>query len=411
MNIAISSIEIPADLLREGTPEVGDLLDSIPRDGLLQPILVRTQGGHTLLVSGKRRLTACTLLGHTHIEATVRDDMSEMQAIQAELVENLARRDLPAHREAEGVVRLIQLRFAERGMEVPISEVKSMLWKLSNEQRGRSPVEMTDTVEATVLLGAFDGLGRTFGAFVVGVLPAMSWPEDVRRALEDGLSRNSGQKLAQIKDDTLRKEATRRVQGGEKVADVKAELLGGVSRHKAQESDLSVAGRLEHWPTRDGVLMADKVFDAPAPSWSEAVPLALLMSELLARSVSPGGTVAMLNADLESVLSALEYGVHVQSVNAASRFPAELTSFDPSGADLVIFFWKPEREGEYSDEAEADNALLLKQYHFLLGKKVLIVTGRDLPTLPLPAGSFTTALVGVAGAAKTTLVTLALLSI
>lgn len=411
MNIAIGSIEIPADLLREGTPEVGDLLDSIPRDGLLQPILVRTQGGHTLLVSGKRRLTACLQLGHTHIEATVRDDMSEMQAIQAELVENLARRDLPAHREAEGVVRLIQLRFAERGMEVPTSEVKSMLWKLSNEQRGRSPVEMTKTVEATVLLAAFDGLGRTFGAFVAGVLPAMSWPEDVRRALEDGLSRNSGQKLAQIKDDALRKEATRRVQGGEKVAAVKAELLGSVSRHKAQESDLSVAGRLEHWPTRDGVLKADRVFDAPAPSWSEAVPLALLMSELLARSVSPGSTVAMLNADLESVLSALEYGVHVRSVNAASRFPAELTSFDPSGADLVIFFWKPDRESEYSDEVEADNALLLKQYHSLPGKKALIVSGRDLSTLTLLAGTFTSAMVGVAGAAKTTLVTLALLCI
>lgn len=139
--LKLQDIEVPDDLLREGTPDVEDLLPSVRELGILQPLLVRAErGGAYVLVAGKRRLTAAQQIGLDEVPVVVRDDLDPRKARIAELTENLARRDMSAHQEAKGILELICYQFEERGMEMPVEEAKRILYRLSNEKIGRAHV-------------------------------------------------------------------------------------------------------------------------------------------------------------------------------------------------------------------------------------------------------------------------------
>jgi len=74
---------------------IDELAASIERQGLLQPITVRTQeGGRYAVLAGQRRLLACRHLGRETIEAFVRDDIDDEHAITVSLIENLHREDM-----------------------------------------------------------------------------------------------------------------------------------------------------------------------------------------------------------------------------------------------------------------------------------------------------------------------------
>ncbi|MFL9458651.1 MULTISPECIES: ParB N-terminal domain-containing protein [Nostocales] len=64
------------------------LFESVKRDGILMPLLVRPVGNKYELVAGERRYRAAKDVGLTEVPATIRK-MSESQAVQYALVENL----------------------------------------------------------------------------------------------------------------------------------------------------------------------------------------------------------------------------------------------------------------------------------------------------------------------------------
>lgn len=78
-----------------------ELADSIKLHGLLNPVLVRpaADGGFEL-VHGERRWRAAKLAGLDQVPATVRD-LSDREAVEVMLTENLQRQDLTAIEEAE----------------------------------------------------------------------------------------------------------------------------------------------------------------------------------------------------------------------------------------------------------------------------------------------------------------------
>lgn len=69
------------------------LADSILRDGVLQPILVRDSGERYTLIVGERRVRACKLAGMPTVPALVRD-IAEDKLLEVALVENLQRENL-----------------------------------------------------------------------------------------------------------------------------------------------------------------------------------------------------------------------------------------------------------------------------------------------------------------------------
>ncbi len=84
-----------------------ELADSIERNGVLQPLLVRpmTDGSYQL-VAGERRWRASRLAGLTEVPVVIKE-MTDEQAMEIALVENLQREDLNPIEEAEGLKLLI----------------------------------------------------------------------------------------------------------------------------------------------------------------------------------------------------------------------------------------------------------------------------------------------------------------
>lgn len=88
--------------------ELEELADSIAKEGLLQPILVRGIGeGKYQIIAGERRWQACQLLDLKTVPVTIKD-ADDMKALELALIENLQRSDLNPIEEAYGYRRLME---------------------------------------------------------------------------------------------------------------------------------------------------------------------------------------------------------------------------------------------------------------------------------------------------------------
>lgn len=105
--VRITAITANQDQPRSNLGDLDDLESSIDTHGVLEPLLVRPlDGGRYELVSGERRFHAAMAVGLTEvpcIELTVTDQ----QALEIALIENLQRKDLTAFEEADGYRTLI----------------------------------------------------------------------------------------------------------------------------------------------------------------------------------------------------------------------------------------------------------------------------------------------------------------
>ncbi len=84
-----------------------ELADSIRAQGVVQPIVVRPEGGHFELVAGERRWRAAQLAGLQRLPAVVRD-VDARSAAAIALIENIQREDLNPLEEAQAFSRLIE---------------------------------------------------------------------------------------------------------------------------------------------------------------------------------------------------------------------------------------------------------------------------------------------------------------
>ena len=87
---------------------LADLADSIKKEGLLQPILVRPVGDKYQIIAGERRWHACKLAGLTSAPVRI-IQMDDVQTMRVALVENLQRSDLNAIEEARGYKQLMRI--------------------------------------------------------------------------------------------------------------------------------------------------------------------------------------------------------------------------------------------------------------------------------------------------------------
>ncbi len=86
--------------------QLGELADSIKANGVVQPILVRPQAnGRFQLIAGERRWRASKLAGKETIPAILRQ-VSDEQAMEITIVENLQRADLNPMEQARAFERL-----------------------------------------------------------------------------------------------------------------------------------------------------------------------------------------------------------------------------------------------------------------------------------------------------------------
>jgi len=87
--------------------ELQALTDSIRRDGVLMPILIRPQGDGYELIAGERRWRASQMAKLRDIPAVIRE-VDDLQALELAIVENEQRDDLTAVESARAYRRLME---------------------------------------------------------------------------------------------------------------------------------------------------------------------------------------------------------------------------------------------------------------------------------------------------------------
>ncbi len=87
--------------------QLAELADSVKRNGVLQPILVRKMGDRYQIVAGERRYQAAKLAGLDEVPVLIRE-ISDDEVLQLALIENLQRSDLDPIEEAMGYKALIE---------------------------------------------------------------------------------------------------------------------------------------------------------------------------------------------------------------------------------------------------------------------------------------------------------------
>jgi len=86
---------------------IAELAESIKAKGVLQPLLVRRGGDGFILIAGERRWRAAQKAGLHELPALVKE-VSEREAFELALIENIQREDLNPVEEAEAYQRLIE---------------------------------------------------------------------------------------------------------------------------------------------------------------------------------------------------------------------------------------------------------------------------------------------------------------
>jgi ParB family chromosome partitioning protein len=179
------------------------LVESVRRDGILQPLLVRPLSGERFeLVAGERRYRAAETVGLSEVPVTIRE-MSDNQARQFALVENLQREDLNPVEETEGILGLLALR-----LEKTVEEVISFLRRMENEAGGKATNNVIGSEESSAVVEVFTSLGRmSWESFVKNRLAIRNLPEDILKVLHSGqLEYTKGRAIAQVKDESFRQQ-------------------------------------------------------------------------------------------------------------------------------------------------------------------------------------------------------------
>lgn len=99
-------ITSPKNSTRRDLGDVKELKASIHEKGLLQPIVVRPAGDGYEVVAGNRRLTACVELRMYKIACHV-VDLTDKEAYELSLIENIQRQTLDPIEEAEALKRYV----------------------------------------------------------------------------------------------------------------------------------------------------------------------------------------------------------------------------------------------------------------------------------------------------------------
>ena len=203
--VKIDLIQLPIKQPRRyfDPQKMQQLVQSIQEHGILEPLLVRPlANGQYELIAGERRFRAAQILELGTVPI-VSKDVTDKEAIQIALVENLQREDLNPVEETEAILELLSL-----SLDIEISDIASTLNQAANaKKRG---LELTDNV--TRQLEAIESLLANVGrfnaeSFRTNRLPLLNMPDDVLETLRQGkLEFTKARAISRIRDESQRQE-------------------------------------------------------------------------------------------------------------------------------------------------------------------------------------------------------------
>jgi ParB family chromosome partitioning protein len=156
--VPLSTVEPDSNQPRSTMGDLGELVASIREKGVLEPILVRPRpessepapaGVLYRIISGERRYRAAQEAGLYEVPV-IEMDVSEQEALEIALIENLQRKDLTPFEEAEGY-RLLAERHEYTHEEIAASVAKSRTVVTESLSLLQMPPRVRDTVQALAI--------------------------------------------------------------------------------------------------------------------------------------------------------------------------------------------------------------------------------------------------------------------
>ncbi|PSB35631.1 ParB/RepB/Spo0J family partition protein [Stenomitos frigidus] len=203
-DLPLTSICLPAQQPRRyfDPEKLEQLTLSVKEHGILEPVLVRPVEGKPdqyELVAGERRYRAAQQLKLTEIPVVIRH-LSDTEALQLALVENLQREDLNPVEETEGILQLLSIQ-----LNRAVSDLPPLLHRLQHERK-KSANNVVGNSEIEAIESVFTGLGlMSWESFVNHRLPLLNLPDNVLEALRQGkLAYTKAQTISRVKDETQR---------------------------------------------------------------------------------------------------------------------------------------------------------------------------------------------------------------
>ncbi|EAM48202.1 ParB/RepB/Spo0J family partition protein (plasmid) [Crocosphaera watsonii WH 8501] len=175
---------------------------SVKTYGILENLLVRpipSKPGVYELVAGERRYRAAVAANLDTVPVTIRD-LTDSQALEIALVENLQREDLNPVEETEAILQLLANR-----LQLPdYFAVSSLLYKMQNMVAKKITDNVISNEQIEIVQQVFHDLGRMeWESFVSNRLPLLRLPLDVLEALRQGkIEYTKAKAIARLKDLT-----------------------------------------------------------------------------------------------------------------------------------------------------------------------------------------------------------------
>ena len=203
--IPIELLQLPCQQPRRyfDPDKLEQLTQSVREHGILEPLLVRSLPDNKYeLVAGERRYRAATAAGLTSVPVVVKE-LTDTEALQLALVENLQREDLNPVEETEGILQLLALK-----LELETTEVVSLLYQMQNATAGKITDNVISNSKIESVNQVFTGLGKmNRESFTANRLPLLRLPEDVLSALRSGqIEYTKAKAIARVKDEETRKQ-------------------------------------------------------------------------------------------------------------------------------------------------------------------------------------------------------------
>ena len=179
------------------------LTESVKEHGILEPLLVRLLPDKKYeLVAGERRYRAASAAGLAEVPVVVKE-LTDSEALQLALVENLQREDLNPVEETEGILQLLSLQ-----LEIETTKVVSLLYQMQNVTAGK----ITDNVISNSLVESVNKIFNDLSnmnreSFTANRLPLLNLPQDILEVLRQGkIEYTKAKAIASLKDSEIRKE-------------------------------------------------------------------------------------------------------------------------------------------------------------------------------------------------------------
>lgn len=195
-------IVLPANQPRRYFSSVAmeQLIASIKAHGILSPLIVRPINDHQYeLVAGERRYRAATTLDLKQVPVVIKN-LTDTEALEFALLENLSREDLNPVEETESI-----LEFLSRKLALDRNEVIKLFSQTANEHR-ESAHNVMRSDEWVIIESVFAKIGRlTAASFRANRLPLLKLPEDILEALRAGhIEYTKAKEIAKLKDSKQR---------------------------------------------------------------------------------------------------------------------------------------------------------------------------------------------------------------